>query len=149
MTRQNISGTSPFEPIIGFSRAVRIGNLVHLRQSPRTQKNDFMFFLRYIRILRQGTVKRRRFIERNTCSLWIIIQQVDCRQTQRDIRRVPSRRHQHSPWASIVVACIHAPPAAIQPDFVPSAEVARASVRPPDVAQVASDVPRRDVLATR
>ena len=28
--RTNISGESPFEPIIGFSRAVRVGNSVHL-----------------------------------------------------------------------------------------------------------------------
>lgn len=30
MMRQNVSGESPFEPIIGFSRAVRVGNTVHL-----------------------------------------------------------------------------------------------------------------------
>lgn len=30
MARINIPGTSPFEPIIGFSRAVQIGNVVHV-----------------------------------------------------------------------------------------------------------------------
>ena len=30
MVRQNVSGESPFEPVIGFSRAVRVGNNVHL-----------------------------------------------------------------------------------------------------------------------
>jgi len=30
MARQNYPGTSPFEPIIGFSRAVRVGDTIHV-----------------------------------------------------------------------------------------------------------------------
>ncbi len=30
MKRTNVAGTSPYEPVIGFSRAVRIGNVVHV-----------------------------------------------------------------------------------------------------------------------
>ncbi len=30
MDRQNVPGTSPYEPVIGFSRAVRIGKVVHV-----------------------------------------------------------------------------------------------------------------------
>ncbi|MFC5864596.1 RidA family protein [Acidicapsa dinghuensis] len=30
MSRNNFTGGSPFEPIIGFSRAVRVGNVIHV-----------------------------------------------------------------------------------------------------------------------
>jgi enamine deaminase RidA (YjgF/YER057c/UK114 family) len=30
MTRQNLPGTSPYEPIIGFSRAVRVHNTIYI-----------------------------------------------------------------------------------------------------------------------
>ena len=38
--RKNIPGTSPFEPIIGFSRAVRVGNAVHLSGTGPVDADD-------------------------------------------------------------------------------------------------------------
>ena len=39
--RQNIPGTSPFEPVIGFSRAVRIGKVVHVSGTGPVGAEDF------------------------------------------------------------------------------------------------------------
>ena len=38
--RQNISGSSPFEPVIGFSRAVRHGNAVHVSDTGPVGADD-------------------------------------------------------------------------------------------------------------
>ena len=60
MNRQNISGTSPFEATIGFSRAVRIGNHVHVSGTAPVGADDLSAYeqTRYVLTLIESALHK-------------------------------------------------------------------------------------------
>ena len=66
-----------------------------------------------------------------------------------DVGCVATGSHEDAADARVVVAGVHVPPAATEPDLIPGAEVAGAGEGDADVANVAGDVTRGDVHASR
>ncbi len=61
MKRKNISSKSPFEPVFGYSRAVRVGNQIHVAgttaQPPHDQGDAYEQAAAALRIIRKALVE--------------------------------------------------------------------------------------------
>ena len=61
MKRKNISSQSPFEPVFGYSRAVRVGNQIHVAgttaQPPHDQGDAYEQAAAALRIIRKALVE--------------------------------------------------------------------------------------------